>query len=222
MAAKKPIDTSSLVDRVYEYLLERIVSGAIKYGDSISIKEIAAELAVSTMPVREAVKRLEFEQVVSIKPRSSCRVRTPSRRMIREVYELREVLEMYALQKSAGRVKPEALARLQRIVDRMRALHAAPDGAEREKKAIALDREFHTELCALAGNDFLDGFYRQLSLHVNMTLIHEKTYKSLQKDWPDVHAGILARLEKDPSRALEALQKHFTNVTDLLDPEGDG
>ena len=68
----KRIDTSSLVDRVYECLLDQIVTGTIKYGDSISIKRIAAELNVSTMPVREAVKRLEFEQVVSIKPRSSC------------------------------------------------------------------------------------------------------------------------------------------------------
>jgi DNA-binding GntR family transcriptional regulator len=222
MASRKPIDTSSLVDRVYEYLLERIVSGAIKYGDSIGIKNVAAELDVSTMPVREAVKRLEFEQVVSIKPRSSCRVRMPSRRMVREVYELREVLESFAVRKSAGRVTPEAMARLRRIVERMRALHASRDAADREKRAIALDREFHTELCALAENDFLDGFYRQLSLHVNMRLIHEKTFKSLQHDWPDVHAAILARIEKDPAKAVEALQKHFANVTEILDAGGAG
>lgn len=100
----KRIDTSSLVDRVYEYLLDQIVTGAINYGDNISIKQIAAELNVSTMPVREAVKRLEFEQVVSIKPRSSCRVRKPSRKMIMEVYELREVLELYAVSKSLAGV----------------------------------------------------------------------------------------------------------------------
>ena len=83
------IDTSSLVDRVYQHLLNQIITGMVKYGDSINLKKVAAELSVSTMPVREAVKRLEFEGVVSIKPRSSCRVRIPSRRMILEVYELR-------------------------------------------------------------------------------------------------------------------------------------
>jgi DNA-binding GntR family transcriptional regulator len=217
---KERIDTSSLVDRVYEYLLDQIVTGAIKYGDNISIKQIAAELSVSTMPVREAVKRLEFEQVVSIKPRSSCRVKKPSRKMIREVYELREVLELYAVSKTLARVRPEALERLHQIVDRMRALREDADAAEREKKAVALDYEFHAELCALAGNDFLNAYYRQLSLHVNMTLIHEKTYHRLEREWPDVHAEILRCIEAEPSRAAEVLQKHFDNVTALLEGNG--
>ena len=216
------IDTSSLVDRVYEYLLDQIVSGTIKYGDNISIKQIAAELSVSTMPVREAVKRLEFEQVVSIKPRSSCRVRKPSRKMIREVYELREVLELYAVSKSLARVDPEALGRLHRIVDRMRALRGDADAAGREKTAVTLDHEFHSELCALAGNDFLNAYYRQLSLHVNMTLIHEKTFHRLEREWPEVHAEILRCIEEEPSRAAEMLQRHFANVTALLEGNDPG
>jgi DNA-binding GntR family transcriptional regulator len=216
----KRIDTSSLVDRVYEYLLDQIVTGTIKYGDSISIKQIAAELNVSTMPVREAVKRLEFEQVVSIKPRSSCRVRKPSRKMIREVYELREVLELYAVSKSLSRVSPGSLVQLHRIVERMRALREETDLAGREKKAVALDYEFHAELCALAGNDFLNSNFRQLSLHVNMTLIHEKTYRTLEREWPEVHAEILRCIEEEPSRAAEMLKRHFANVTALLEGNG--
>ena len=72
--AEKARDTPSLVDRVYTHLLNRIIMGAIRYGEAISIKAVAAELSVSSMPVREAVKRLEFEGVVTIKPRSACRV----------------------------------------------------------------------------------------------------------------------------------------------------
>ena len=53
----------SLVDRVYEHLLEQIISGAVRYGDTISIKGVAARLSVSSMPVREALKRLEYEGV---------------------------------------------------------------------------------------------------------------------------------------------------------------
>jgi DNA-binding GntR family transcriptional regulator len=217
-----PIDTSSLVDRVYEYILEQIVTGTIKYGDSISIKDIAGQLNVSTMPVREAVKRLEFEQVVSIKPRSSCRVRTPSRKMVMEVYELREVLELFAVQKSSGKVGPEALGRLREIVETMRGLSEEQDVAAREKRAIALDREFHAELCRLAGNDFLNAYHRQLSLHVNMTLIHEKTYHTLEQQWPEIHAEILHCIEAEPARAADVLHRHFTNVTDLLARNGNG
>ena len=220
MVDVQKIDTRNLVDRVYEYILDQIITGTVRYGDTIGIKKIAEELGVSTMPVREAVKRLEFEQVVSIKPRSFCRVRRPSRKMIMEVYELRRVLEVYAVTKSLGRGDAAAIGRLRVIVDRMRSLHDEADVAVHEKKAIELDREFHSEICGLAGNDFLNSYFRQLSLHVNMTLIHEKTYHTLERGWSEVHAEILRCIESEPSRAVEVLQGHFTNVTDLLGANG--
>jgi DNA-binding GntR family transcriptional regulator len=210
------IDTRSLVDQVHEFLLTRIISGAIQYGDVLSIKQIASQLQVSTMPVREAVKRLECESVVSIKPRSFCRVRKPSRKMIWEVYELRMFLERYAVTKSLGDLPRDSLQRLHAIVKRMRALQSQPDTASRAQRAIVLDREFHVEICGLARNDFLNAFYRQLSLLVNMTLIHEKTYQRLKRGWAGVHAEIVRCVEREPARALEALQRHFDNVTNLL------
>jgi DNA-binding GntR family transcriptional regulator len=221
---RSAIDTRSLVEQVYEHLLTQIITGAVQYGDTLNIKKTAAELKISTMPVREAVKRLEFEQVVSIKPRSFCRSRTPSRKMIAEVYELRICLERYAVTKSASSLPPKSLKRLHAIVRRMRALQAEADTKARAQRAIALDREFHVELCGLAQNDFLNAFYRQLSLHVNMSLIHKKTYQQLKRGWADVHAEILRCIESEPTRALGALQRHFDNVTTLLRdvPEGGG
>jgi len=210
------IDTRSLVDQVYEYLLTQIITGAIQYGDILNVKKIATELKISTMPVREAVKRLECEHVVSIKPRSFCRIQKPSRKMIWEVYELRVCLERYAVTKSASHLPPKSLRRLHVIVQRMRALQVEADTRARAQRAIALDREFHAELCGLAQNDFLNAFYRQLSLHVNMSLIHEKTYQRLKRGWAGVHAEILRCIESEPARALEALQRHFDNVTTLL------
>jgi len=215
----KGIDNRSLPERVYEYILEKIVTGEIKYGDNISIKEIAVELDVSTMPVREAVKRLEFEQVVYVKPRSSCSVRTPSPKMIQQAYDLREVLELTALTKSLGHVSAEAIEGLRDIVDRMRSLQKDNSATDHEKKAIALDHEFHSAICALAGNEFLDSFYRQLSLHVNMALIHERTFRKLEAHWPDVHAEILRCIEEDPGQAADVLRRHFSNVTDILQGE---
>ena len=49
--------SKSLVDRVYEYLLDQIITGAIRYGDTISIKGVAGRLSVSSMPVREALEK---------------------------------------------------------------------------------------------------------------------------------------------------------------------
>jgi DNA-binding GntR family transcriptional regulator len=219
------IDTRSLVDRVYEYLLTQIINGEIKYGDVINIKQIASILKISTMPVREALKRLEFERIVGIQPRSSCRLLKPARKMVREVYELREVIELYAATNGKGRHDPARMKRLDAIVDEMRKLNKIKDVGAKEKKAIALDREFHSELCALADNEFMSSFHRQLSLHVNMTLIHERTYHRLEEQWADSHAEIVRSIEQEPSRVDEVLRRHFNNVLDLLptdegSPEG--
>lgn len=53
-----------------------------------------------------------------------------------------------------------------------------------------------------------------------MTLIHEKTYQKLKRGWAGVHAEILRCIESEPGRALEALQRHFDNVTNLLRANG--
>lgn len=218
-ASEESNESPSLVNRVYNHLLEKIISGAIRYGDTISIKKVAAELFVSSMPVREAVKRLEFEGVVIIKPRSACRVRVPSRRMILEVYELREALEGYAVMHQ-GPADPQAMARLRSIVERMRRLSSETSTDVREQRAIELDRQFHEQIIGLAGNELLNSFSRQLSLHVNMTLMHEKTYHALEDQWPEMHAKIVECLEHDPAGAVSLLREQFARATELWKQNG--
>jgi DNA-binding GntR family transcriptional regulator len=211
----------SLVDRVYEHLLVQIITGIIRYGDTISIKGVASRLSVSSMPVREALKRLEFEGVVDIKPRSACTVRVPSRTTILEVYALREALEVYSLSCCGARISRERVARMEVVVDRMRALGAEKDLAEKEKKAIALDREFHSEICALAGNELLNSLYRQLSLRVNMTLMHERTFHAMEEDWAEMHADVVSSLQKEPVRAIGLLRSHFASATEIWRKDGE-
>ena len=218
MAAPAP--AKSLVDRVYEHLLEQIITGAVRYGDTISIKGVARQLSVSSMPVREALKRLEFEGVVDIKPRSSCTVRVPSRRTILEVYALREALEVYALSCCGASISRASLSRMENIVARMRGLGSEKDPVEKERKAIALDREFHAEICALSGNELLSSLYRQLTLRVNMTLMHERTFRTMERDWAEMHADVLGCLQGDPQRAIGLLKSHFASATEIWRQDG--
>jgi DNA-binding GntR family transcriptional regulator len=212
------IDIRSLVDRVYEYLLNQIVTGEVKYGDAFNIKKIAMELNVSSMPVREALKRLEFEHIVSIKPRSSCRILKPSSSLIRQVCELREIIEMHAVTSNAGKIDSRKLNVLASIVEKMRKLDRVKDVVAKEKRAIDLDREFHSEICSLAENDFMNDIHRQLSLHVNMTAIHERTYHKLESKWAESHAEIVRCLKQDPKKASKVMKKHFDNFLDLILP----
>ena len=211
------IDTRSLVDRVYEYLLNQIITGEVRYGAALNIKKLAAELKISTMPVREAIKRLEIEHIVEVKPRSSCQVRVPEREMILGVYELREVLETFALSKACRSCEGARLDKLRRIVADMHDVPKIKDPVQEEKRARELDLEFHIELCNLAENEYLSRVFRQMMLLVNMSLIHEQTFRRLERQYHESHAEILADLEqRRPERALQSLQKHFQNVKNLI------
>lgn len=212
------INNRSLVDQVYEYLLQRIIEGELKYGETISTKDIAEELHVSTMPVREAIKRLKYEQIVDIKPQSKCLIKEPSKKMIAEVYEIRQVLEIFAVSKGIKNPDKNILSRLHSIVSKMKKLATEKNPEEEEHRAIALDRQFHEEICKLANNDYLNYLYSQLSVHVNVSLIHSKTYHKLrdQKRYQESHTEILDCLTSHPKDAVEALTKHFKDVNDLL------
>jgi DNA-binding GntR family transcriptional regulator len=104
---------------------------------------------------------------------------------------------------------------MEEIVDQMRVLGSERDTAEKKKKAIALDRDFHSEICALAGNELLNSLYRQLSLRVNMTLMHERTFHTMEEDWAEMHADVVSCLQKEPARAIGLLRSHFASATEI-------
>jgi DNA-binding GntR family transcriptional regulator len=211
------IDSRSLVDRVYDHLMEQIRSGEIAHGQAVSVRKVASELGLSTMPVREALKRLAFERVVTIKPRSSCTVLAPSAQMISDVYELRELIEVQAITKAAAAgLDRSALERLDGIVAEMRSLDRETDAAAHARRQIELDGRFHAEICAMAGNEYMNAVHRTLSVHVTMALIHERTDYMLAYRYAESHDEILRALRTDPSSAVEVLRQHFKRVRDVL------
>ena len=79
-------------------------------------------------------------------------------------------------------------------------LSGEPNLDAREHRAIELDRQLPRRSSALAGNELLNAFSRQLALHVNMTLMHEKTYRVLA--WSGhMRAEVLRGIQNDPPRA---------------------
>ena len=198
----------SLSDEVYTYLEPKLVSGKLKYGDTLNIKHLAQQLGVSTIPIRDALKRLEHEGVVVIQPRSSCYVAEPSQKDVLDAFELREMIEMQAIRSIYRTITDEQLAGLEETVGQMQEIVSHPP-EEHLAEYIQLDSKFHNVLCDLAGNRFLSKFYHELYLHLNMTEIYgiggppdiESTYK--------IHRKILSFLKKNSAEAIEVLQRHL-------------
>jgi DNA-binding GntR family transcriptional regulator len=203
------IETRSLREQVYQYLCTRIIEGGIGYGETLNIKQIASRLSVSPMPVREAIKRLENEGIVTIKPRSTCLVKEPTKASILNAMELREILETYSVSKRASGESTIPLNGLADIVQRMKEEASDTPTQEVLRAYIALDRQFHTEICRLSGNQHIDKCYREVSLHLNMQFLFDIAVAPDTLSTVDEHEGIFRALEQGSAGAKELLRQHL-------------
>ena len=83
----------SLADRAYRAIRDEILRGQLGPGTALSRRRLARELGMSVLPVTDALRRLAGEGLVETRPRAGTRVRIPTERDVKELYELREALE---------------------------------------------------------------------------------------------------------------------------------
>ena len=113
------IETRSLAEQVYLYLSDSIIRGRYNYGETINTKQLTSELKVSMMPIREALKRLELEGIIEVRPRSMCVITTPTRETINSAIAVRELLETYCVKNAYDSVSLEQLKPLRAITEDM-------------------------------------------------------------------------------------------------------
>jgi len=204
-----PIDTRTLSDLVYQFLTDKILEGEIGYGERLNIREIADLLHVSTMPVREALRRLSLENVVTIKPRSNCLVKIPTRRSMLEAFEAREMIEVHAVTKIYPGITSESLGNLGHYLEQMTANPPISNEDLRMRSYAKYDQLFHQEFVVLAENAYLLQMYRTNMLHLNIAL----TFKAgVEPNMDQVHAdhtAIVSWLQENSPKAVEVLSRHL-------------
>jgi DNA-binding GntR family transcriptional regulator len=203
------IEYPSLSDVVYEHLSKQIIEGSIRYGEKLNIKAISEQLNVSTMPVRDALKKLEMENVVQIKPRSNCIVAVPTQKSILDAVDMRELLELHAVKLAYRKISESDLQPIREIVDEMKTIIEGTPSGDKTNRYIYLDLLFHTELCNLAGNDYLEKFYREVNLHLNMTFIYRIGIPpDINESFTD-HEQIVEKLAENSPESLVLLEDHL-------------
>lgn len=111
-ATVRPIETTSVSDRVTTELRRAIVSGALAPGQQFSLREIAGPLDVSFIPVREALRNLEAEGLVVTRPGRSATVAPLNLEELHSIYRLRRTLEPELARRSCQLLADEALDQL--------------------------------------------------------------------------------------------------------------
>lgn len=141
----------SLRERVYAELRERIIEAEYPAGTRLVEREVAEELRVSRVPVREAMQRLESEGFLSVRPRRGSVVTDCGPEDAEHLFDVRENLEGLAARLAARHARPEELRALEELLARAR--RAAESGRLRE--AVSLNADFHRAVVELSGNPLL-------------------------------------------------------------------
>jgi DNA-binding GntR family transcriptional regulator len=162
----EPTPSTSVVDHVVNELRRAIYGQQLKPGDRLVERQLAADLGVSHIPVREALARLTEEGLVERLPRKGCRVTTITVEDLDEFASIRDLLEQFVAVRVQERLTSESEAELRQIVEAM-ILAAAGDDVQ---EVIRLDEQFHRRLWSLADHKLLSDLSGQLRSRINAFL----------------------------------------------------
>lgn len=205
----EPVEHRQLKDSVYLKLRQEIVTATLPPGYVLREAELAARFGVSKTPLREAFVRLEKDGFVQIAPYRSAVVTGYSQQDLREIYEVRELLEGLCAREAAVSIATEDLAALNRIV---RDSAAAFDAGDTDRLTALLD-EFDVVLYAQSRNSRITAMLENIRDHVTrigrLTVAIPGRMGTSVREHQAIYEAIVQR---DGPRAETLMRQHILSV----------
>ncbi|MEP7327304.1 MAG: GntR family transcriptional regulator [Gemmatimonadota bacterium] len=191
-------------------LREAITSGQLKANQPLPQAEIAANLQVSHIPVREALRQLESEGLVTYQANRGAMVSALSSAEIREIYEIRAMLETGAIRRAVPNLTAENLVRAAALLD---LAEQADDGATWG----SLDMEFHSLVYHLDDRPRFQELITELLRRVDRYWLSYSLMLKYRDSFEREHRALLAALTaRDAECAVALLDAHLVGACDRL------
>jgi DNA-binding GntR family transcriptional regulator len=205
-----PLAPRALYEEVAESLRQRIFSRELAPGSWIDELKIAEAYGISRTPLREALKVLAAEGLVTMKVRRGAYVTEVSDQDLAEVYHLLSLLESDAASVVATRASPTELAELQALHQELEA--AAAPGRQDRVQFFRINEQFHMRLLDIASNKWSRQMVADLRKVMKLNR-HNSLLKAGRIDESLAeHRLVMAALEqRDPAAAMARMQEHFRN-----------
>lgn len=195
---------------IYKKIRADIITGQKKPGERMSIDLLKKEFGTSVTPVRDALQMLNQEDLVTIKPRSGYYVSLVSLKELSDMLELRQILEMAAVERAAEKISDEQISRLETV-------HAGftNDNDETYSRYTEENRNFHYLMAKASGNDQLA---KQIG-HLHDRLARFVVIVRSGRHMGDIHGRLIDRLKAhDPAGAKKTLQQELDEAkTAIMD-----
>lgn len=216
-SARRAADADSKSAEAYRAIKDMIVALELPPAALLDERGLAERLDVGLTPVRQALRRLEWESLVVILPRRGTLVADLNDSDLDRIFEMRSVLEPQAAGLAAERGTDEQRAALAGVIARTHAELARPTPDRRA--LIALDRELHRQIWAMTGNGMLEQTLEWLFSHVlrrwNVSIDRSESLGSVMELHDEIADAIIAAR---PTQAREAMARHVAGFQASLVP----
>lgn len=200
-------------ERVYQALKHRILAGMMEPGTRLVELQLATEFSVSRTPVREALKRLTAEGLISVDPVRGIVVSDVDARELEEIFVVREVLDGLAARLAAGRVSTTDLTKLHLLMDMMRESVKAGQW----EGMVQANMKFHDVLHQAAGNERLRHLTRNMLDFVRRFSKEAFASPARAAEVIAEHEEIIRALEaRDPDLAERVARRHVESARSYL------
>jgi DNA-binding GntR family transcriptional regulator len=205
----KVLRAPNLTDLAYLSVKQHLLSGELGEGSRLTEEALSSQLGISKSPVREALTRLESEGLVVIEARRGAHVRKFSSRETRDLYDVRELLEVHAV--GIAKISPTMLRELAESIERTRQYLEQGDKAAHVEEDI----RFHGIIAAATENEELCRLLENVQ-HKSL-LSRAKTYYLSATTAPTSHQKIYRALKLgDRPAAQQAMSEHIAFVREAL------
>ncbi|MDD3368666.1 MAG: GntR family transcriptional regulator [Lachnospiraceae bacterium] len=208
---KKAVNTIS--GQVYDILRDEISSGTYPAGYWLQENELAKQLSVSRSPVREALRKLVADRLVVEIPNKGIFVREFSAKDIEEVFDVRVMLESYAIEHIHENLTDAGITEFRECLDHLHSTHAADD----LKSYIGYDTELHNIMIRFSGNALVESIYNQVHIIIQQFRIYSlKSTKRFDKSVEEHENIVHCILINDTERAIRLNNEHLTLAKDRI------
>lgn len=210
-------DHHSLSARVFHKLREDILAGNYLPNEELKEKAIGDELGVSRTPVREALRQLELEGLITIIPNKGAYVVGLTKKDIRDIYEIRLLLEGLCAGWAAEHIAEAQLQELEENIFLTR-FHAEKQNWE---QMVELDNRFHEILYQSCGSKELERVLKEYHQYVQRVRRVTLARPNRSLNSCEEHQVILEALkERNPQKAEDAAQAHIRHTMSNMDQIG--
>ncbi|MFM8468314.1 MAG: GntR family transcriptional regulator [Oxalobacteraceae bacterium] len=202
-----------LVEQVHKAILAEIAEGKLRPGERIIQEQIARELGVSRQPVQQALVLLKNQGVLRDAPGRGLLVAPLNLHFVRQMYEMRSVIEGLAFRKAAEHFNAEANTRGERLLAAGR--EAVRKGSVADM--IAADMAFHTFIYELAGNPLIGPVMETQWVNAQRVMGSVLLSADKPRDIWDEHEALFKLVASgDGPRAEQAARKHLEDAADFM------